>query len=175
MHFRMNFQRMPDLTTMNYHVYLENMINPEWFCEMPFYGNKRIKKRCGHGSRWTAATRCLKACAAEIAPALTLLNRCLVEIVFPVIWKEARITSIPTVPRTDCVHEFQPISFLPVLAEIWMKEDLSPCILKNINENQFAYDKGRSTEDAVSPWAPAGEDSSHGCSLPNTVLVFGKI
>jgi len=138
----------------NAHVYLDRNINADWFCDdadVLMWINK-LKNDAAVGCDGLSP-RFLKACAVEIAPALSaLLNRCLLEGKFPAVWKQAIITPIPKIPGTDCVHEFRPISVLPVLskvAEMWMKEKLAPYIVDTINENQFAYAKGRSTEDAI--------------------------
>ncbi len=89
----------------------------------------------------------------EVAPAITaLINRCLFEGHFPKLWKHAKITPIPKVPGTNLVNEFRPISILPVLSKIaekWLKLKLSPFIQDRLGPNQFAYSRGRSTEDAI--------------------------
>ncbi len=136
------------------HVFLNRILDPSWFCDeadvMLWISNLKNDVAVG----WDGLSpRFLKACVAEIAPALSaLLNRCLVDSDFPSVWKQAVITPIPKVPGTVSISEFRPISVLPVLskiAETWMKEKLTPYIMDKVNSSQFAYAKGRSTEDAI--------------------------
>ncbi|MCP3661699.1 MAG: reverse transcriptase family protein [Gammaproteobacteria bacterium] len=96
----------------------------------------------------------IKKCCAQLAPALTtLLNRCLEEGVFPACWKHARVAPIPKVPGTSTCSEFRPISVLPVLSKIaerWIQRCIADDYLFNPpDENQFAYLKGCSIEDAL--------------------------
>ncbi|MCP3666274.1 MAG: hypothetical protein GY696_27870, partial [Gammaproteobacteria bacterium] len=62
------------------------------------------------------------------------------------------MSPIPKVPGTNLVNEYRPISVLPVIskvAEMWIKEKIRPFVLARVDQNQFAYSHGRSTEDAI--------------------------
>ncbi|MCP3666705.1 MAG: hypothetical protein GY696_30125, partial [Gammaproteobacteria bacterium] len=136
------------------HVFFNRIFEPVWFCDEAdvMLWISKLKNEVAVGCDGLSP-RFLKACVAEIAPAISaLLNRCLLDSEFPSIWKQAVITPIPKVPGTVSITEFRPISVLPVLskiAETWMKEKLTPYIMEKVSPCQFAYAKGRSTEDAI--------------------------
>ncbi len=93
----------------------------------------------------------LCGCASDlIFPVRCLLNRCLLEGMFPAEWKRAQIVPIPKVASPSIPSELRPISILPglsKLAESWLLLCLGPYIIPA--DNQFAFWRGRSTEDAL--------------------------
>ncbi len=149
--FSQNFNSGPDDCD---HIYLERTFDARWTCQevdVVFY-IRQLRNDAAIGVDGISP-KFLKNCADEVAPAIcALINRCLFDSHFPNLWKSAKIIPIPKVPGTDLVSEHRPISILPVISKIaekWLKDQLSPFIMANIDANQFAYSHGRSTEDAI--------------------------
>ncbi len=95
--------------------------------------------------------RFLHGCVTDlIVPLHCIINRCMLEGIFPTEWKSARMVPIPKVPSPSAAAHFRPISILPVLSKLmesWLLECLRPFL--EPAPNQFGFWKGRSTEDAL--------------------------
>ncbi len=95
--------------------------------------------------------RFIRGCTADlIIPLRCIINRCMLEGSFPTEWKLARMVPIPKVPNPNAALHFRPISILPILSKLmesWLLHCLRPFL--EPAPNQFAFWKGRSTEDAL--------------------------
>ncbi|MCP3661954.1 MAG: hypothetical protein GY696_05560, partial [Gammaproteobacteria bacterium] len=138
------------------HIYLwhQRRIMDEWRCEEAdiLYHIEGLDNNAALGLDGISP-RIIKQCKAELAPVLAaLLNKCLESGVFPSTWKKARMVPVPKIPGTCNISEFRPVSVLPVLSKIaekWMKCNLLHYLHAHLNPNQFAFNIGRSTEDAI--------------------------
>ncbi len=130
----------------------DHQIDPSWLCT-PDFVSRELK-----GLSSTAPTGLdlvpvcvLKECADQLAvPIADLLNRALANGQFPNVWKCARICALPKKGNSNAPKDYRPISILPVLskvAERWLATLITTYV--SLSPFQFAYTKGRSTEDAL--------------------------
>ncbi len=125
---------------------------PEWRCTSAFVleqiRNFSISTPTGLDA---IPVRLLRACSGRVAgPIAEILNRSLADGNFPDQWKQARITALPKKQASSQPTDFRPISILPIMSKIaerWMLSLISPLVV--LSPFQFAYTRGRSTEDAV--------------------------
>ncbi len=114
----------------------------DWLMHLPFSMSVGLD---------SISARFLRGCAADlIIPLRCLLNRCLLEGVFPDEWKMGRIVPIPKLASPTTVSDLRPVSVLPSLSKLPEKWLLS-CIYPMLTpaSNQFGFWPGRSTEDAL--------------------------
>ncbi len=93
----------------------------------------------------------LRALATPLSPVIAaLVNRCVLEGVYPKIWKRSRVTPIPKIPGTQSVIEFRPITILPTISKLmekWILYLLEDYLFTN--SHQFGFKAGSGTEDAI--------------------------
>ncbi len=93
----------------------------------------------------------LRSMAIPLAPVVTaLINRCILEGSFPLVWKRSRVTAIPKVPGTQDVSEFRPITITPILsklAERWILVLLEDHL--DTHNHQFGFKSSSGTEEAI--------------------------
>ena len=94
-----------------------------------------------------------KAAAEDLCvPVTNIINTMLATGRFPSLWKCAQVTPIEKVNNPTKCSEFRPISLLHHLSKVAEKAILkfySIAVIPTLNSNQFAYQKGKSTTDAL--------------------------
>ena len=96
------------------------------------------------------STNILKVFAYQLAPVFTtIFNFCIRKGVLPDVWKLASIVPLPKKPNPKANNDYRPVALTSVVMKCFekiLKSRLSSFV--KLNENQFAYRKGRSTKDA---------------------------
>ena len=112
-----------------------------------------VLKRCipGKASGPDAIpTKILKACANQLADILCLLfNRCLAASYIPQLWRRSEVVPVPKKPKPKALNDYRPIALTSVIMKSFehlIKDRI--CKFLNLDDNQFAYRKSRSTKDA---------------------------
>jgi len=94
-----------------------------------------------------------RMCAEDISyPLCTIINHCFVNGVFPNVWKVAEIVPIQKSKTVTSESDFRPISLLWHLGKVVEKAIMhfyAKLVLPGIHPSQFAYQKGKSTVDAL--------------------------
>ncbi len=127
-------------------------IASDWLCTSDFVQDKLdlIRLNCASGLD-NLPVRFLRGVGpAIVGPLTTVINRCVAESAWPVIWKQARMAPVPKVSAPTFASEFRPVSILPILskiAEAWVLQLLEPYL--TTSAWQFGFKKGCGTEDAV--------------------------
>lgn len=94
-----------------------------------------------------------KMCANDLCVPLTdIFNNCFKSGIYPDIWKQAEIVPLQKCNVVESESDFRPISLLWHLGKILEKAMMSfyvKLVLPDIDPCQFAYQKGKSTIDAI--------------------------
>jgi len=95
----------------------------------------------------------IKACASEIAPVMTnIFNRSLTEHKVPDTWKESTIIPVGKKANPKEMNDFRPVALtsqvMKCLERVLLKR-LTAQTASHMDPNQFAYQPGRSVEDAT--------------------------
>lgn len=82
-----------------------------------------------------------------------MLSKCIIEGVFPDLWKTGRLVVLPKgngKPLSD-PKAYRPITLLPILGKLLERVIVScaPCLYRNISEAQHGFTRGRSTVSAL--------------------------
>ena len=94
----------------------------------------------------------LKDCASVITQLLThIINTSLTTGIFPTDWKFSKLIPIPKSKPHNIIENYRPISVIPAISKVienLVHQQLSTYLEDNnlLNENQFGFRKGRSTE-----------------------------
>ena len=95
----------------------------------------------------------LKNCNESLAPAFChAFNKCLEEGKVPEAWKTATIVPVPKKPNPKEMNDYRPVALTSVpfkCLERIVLERLRKETAKHQDQNQFAYKKGSSTDDAI--------------------------
>ena len=94
-----------------------------------------------------------KQCSEDLCiPMCDLINHCLRTGVFPCIWKEAEVIPFEKSKSVESPSDFRPISLLWNLGKILERAIMyfyAHYIVPSIGSNQYAYQKGKCTTDAI--------------------------
>ena len=94
-----------------------------------------------------------KLCADDLClPLCNVINSSLRRGIYPDIWKAAEVVPLEKVKSVKALSDFRPISLLWNLGKILEKAIMhfyAKAVIPGINQNQFAYQKGKCTTDAV--------------------------
>ena len=85
-------------------------------------------------------------------PLCSIFNQCLSSGQYPKVWKNAEIMPVEKNKSANTVSDFRPISLLWHLGKVFEKAIMYfyvDHVLPDLNTNQFAYQKGKSTVDAL--------------------------
>ena len=111
---------------------------------------KGLRADCSTGHD-NIPTKFIKLVAEHVASPLThILNTCIMEQEFPLLWKVARISPIPKIDEPQVNDDYRPVSILPALSKIYEKLALRQMVdflTDNavMRSNISAYRKGHST------------------------------
>lgn len=94
-----------------------------------------------------------KSCSEDLClPICDIINDCLSTGIFPTVWKKSEIVPIEKVKCAQSPSDFRPISLLWNIGKILERAIMyfySKSVLHTIGSDQFAYQKGKSTCDAI--------------------------
>ena len=97
--------------------------------------------------------RLIKTCADELTPVLThIFNRSLKECSVPELWKESTIIPVPKKVKPEALNDFRPVALTSVVMKCFERlvlKHLAAQTRHHMDPNQFAYQPGRSVEDAT--------------------------
>ena len=132
---------------------------------------KRINtKKATHGDDFPAWIS--KSCAEDMTiPVTNIINTVLETRCFPTRWKEALVKPLPKVSAPQVHKDYRPISLLHHLSKItegMLMRRYRSAVLPKLNENQYAYQKGKSTTDAL---VTAIDDWTRDLDDKNTVCI----
>ncbi len=117
--------------------------------------------------------RFLRALSPIISrPLVTMINRCVSESYWPVIWKRARMAPVPKVSAPTTADEFRPVSILPILSKVgeaWVLELLQPYMSTSVW--QFGFKKQSGTNDALATATHLISAGWEACSQTTKVAV----
>jgi hypothetical protein len=94
-----------------------------------------------------------KMCADHLCEPLSrIFKNCLASGIYPTVWKFSEIVPLEKCKSVSLVSDFRPVSLLWHLGKLLEKcimHFYTQAVLPGLNGNQFAYQKGKSTTDAV--------------------------
>ena len=97
--------------------------------------------------------RVLKHCSSQLAGIYThIFNMCFTTQAIPSTWKQSCIVPVPKKPKIESMNDLRPIALTSAAMKICERlvlNYLKPLISCQMDPLQFAYSKGRSTEDAI--------------------------
>jgi len=100
------------------------------------------------------SARLLKTCAVELVPAwCPIFQRSLDFHIIPALWKKTVLIPVPKKPCPMENNDFRPVALTSIVMkcfEKYMVSLLKTEVNKSLDRWQFAYKRGRSTDDALS-------------------------
>jgi gmma-aminobutyric acid receptor subunit gamma len=94
-----------------------------------------------------------RLCSDDICvPMCNLINHCFSTGTYPDIWKQAEVVPLEKTKSAQSASDFRPISLLWNLGKVLERAIMffySQSVLPTIGSDQFAYQKGKSTTDAI--------------------------
>ena len=97
--------------------------------------------------------RILKNCSCQLSFIYTFIfNLCFTTQTVPSIWKQSCIIPVPKSPTISCLNDLRPVALTSVamkVCERFVLDFLKGLVSNYLDPLQFAYCKGRSTEDAL--------------------------
>lgn len=95
----------------------------------------------------------IKNCSLVLAPCLAeIANRCLLEMDFPSVWKQAIVLPIPKKFNSSNPGDYRPVSLLPLFSKL-VESSINDIMLQFIepllSDLQYGFRKGRSTTEAL--------------------------